>query len=64
MDSCVSPTSFIVRVTAPHYCAGFEVHDGICWRAAPILKWVNAKQWTEVLSYLQRKGYEVLTQPL
>lgn len=29
----------LVRVTAPHFCAGLILKEGRCTRAAPILKW-------------------------
>lgn len=49
----------IVRVTAPHYCAGFEVVGGGCVRPAPILGWVRGKEWEEVAAYFRRKGFVV-----
>jgi len=49
----------LVRITAPHYCAGLEVLDGKVVETAPILNWAMGKTFREVLIYLRRKGYKV-----
>ena len=47
------------EITAPHYCAGLIVKDGVVVEAAPILRWAIGKAFTNVLSYFIRKQYRV-----
>lgn len=49
----------LVRITAPHYCAGLVVQDGVVVESAPILNWTMGKPFREVLIYMRRKGYKV-----
>lgn len=49
----------LVRITAPHYCAGLEVEAGRVVRAAPILKWAVGKEWGSVQAYFRGKRYRV-----
>lgn len=49
----------IMRVRAPHYCAGL-VHDGRkVTEAAPILRWTMSKTVPYLRSYFSGKGFEV-----
>jgi hypothetical protein len=55
----------LIRVTAPHFCAGLEVERGVVVNAAPILKWTLSHQFfgsklrPAILQELGRRGYEV-----
>lgn len=50
---------YLIRVEAPHFCAGIVVKDNIVVKAAPILKWTLGKTWEEVSSYFKEKKYIV-----
>lgn len=50
----------LVRVKAPHFCAGLVFEGQLCVEAAPILGWARGKRWGYVRGYFERKGYEVL----
>lgn len=53
-------TERLLRVTAPHFCAGAVfTHDGQwqCTKAAPILGWMVGKPPSETREYLKRKGW-------
>lgn len=47
----------LVRVEAPHFCAGLVAKDGICIDAAPILRWTVGKTSKELAAYFARKGW-------
>jgi len=49
----------LYRVEAPHFCAGLVVSAGLVVAAAPILHWTMGKQWVEVLSYTETKGWNM-----
>ena len=51
-------TEYILRVVAPHYCAGAIFIDGKCVKAAPIIKWMVGKPPQETKRYLLKKGYK------
>jgi hypothetical protein len=48
------------QITAPHFCAGLIIRDGRCRVAAPILGWCLGNNWPFLLSYFQRKGWDVV----
>jgi hypothetical protein len=50
----------LASVSAPHFNAGLIVEDGVCVRAAPILKWTLGKRWAWLHSYFLQKGWEVI----
>ena len=56
----------LVRVDAPHYCAGVVIGrkkpmgQVVVLEAAPILRWALGKPFISVLMYFNEKGYEVL----
>lgn len=52
--------SWLIRVQAPHYCAGLIVEDERCTEAAPILGWALGKPWAELRRYFARKGFGVI----
>ena len=49
----------LYQVTSPYYCAGIEVKGGRVRKAAPILKWAIGKEFSEMISYFDYKGYAV-----
>jgi hypothetical protein len=49
----------LVRVTAPHFCAGLIVRNGVVTGAAPIIRWAMGKPWTEVERYCNKKRWKV-----
>lgn len=52
--------SWLVRVQAPHFCAGFVVTGRVVTEAAPILRRHSmGKLGLDVVLYFTRKGYDV-----
>lgn len=49
----------LIRVTAPHYCAGLVIKDDVCIHSAPILKWCRGKNLQELILYFTKKEYEI-----
>ncbi len=45
----------LLRITAPHFCAGIE-RGGRC---APILRWMRGMTLAEIRRYCARKGWTV-----
>jgi len=48
----------LLRVTAPHFCAGAIFEKGECVKAAPIIKWMVGKPPLETRDYMRRKGWQ------
>lgn len=49
----------LVRVVAPHFCAGLIFGpDGRCVEAAPILRYCLGRSATWAKGYFTRKGWE------
>lgn len=52
----------IIRITAPHFCAGVvvEVDKGYVVKAAPIVKYMLEQRWTpaRVFSYCATKRWK------
>jgi len=48
----------LVRVTAPHFCAGFVLTDRRVTFAAPILKWTVGKDPAWLSAYFKRKRWK------
>ena len=46
------------QITAPHFCAGMLVKDGVIVRAAPIIKWAVNRTWPQLTHYLRRKRWK------
>lgn len=58
--------TFLVRVTAPHFCAGLVVDTGdvptVAARvteAAPILRWTFRGTWADAICAFRKKGWAV-----
>ncbi len=51
-------TLSLLRITAPHFCAGLET-DSVCRRAAPILKYMVGWTQSQVRRYCRRKGWKI-----
>lgn len=47
----------LVQVTAPHFCAGIVLKNGVVTEAAPILKWTIGKQKEWLSTYFKQKGW-------
>lgn len=56
-------TEILIRITAPHYCAGLVARDGRVIEAAPILRWTVGKKAEAVIEYAVRKKYHVKVLP-
>lgn len=50
----------LVQVTAPHFCAGLVIENGVCTVAAPILKRSIGRTAGELRAYFQRKGWKAI----
>lgn len=50
----------LVRVSAPHFCAGLEIHDGKIAIAAPIIAWMKKNKMTEeqIVAYCIKKKWD------
>ena len=49
----------LIRVTAPHFCAGIVIKGDRCTDAAPILGWCVGKNQAKLAAYFVRKGWKV-----
>lgn len=49
----------MIRITAPHYCAGAVVYKSVVIDAAPIIRWMTGKTIAELRRYCARKGYRL-----
>lgn len=47
----------LVRVVAPHFVAGFEMDNGRCVRAAPILGWCVGRTTHVLRAYFARRKW-------
>ena len=52
--------NLLVRVQAPHFCAGLITRDDVCVEAAPILRWALGKSRDELRALFSRKGWLVI----
>lgn len=50
----------LVQVTAPHFCAGIILRDGIVIDAAPILGWTMGKDRAYLSRYFASKGWKAV----
>ena len=48
----------LVRVAAPHFCAGLVVVNDVCTEAAPILGWAVGMNANHLRAYFKRKGWK------
>ncbi len=53
-------TGDLVQVTALHFCAALVIREGVCVRAAPILKWAIGWKEPELRIYFKRKGWKAI----
>lgn len=53
----------LVQITAPHFCAGLEIENGTCTRAAPILKWTIGKDRNYLRAYFKGKKWKAIIVP-
>lgn len=55
----IRTSAMLVRVVAPHFCAGIEINErGMCVNAAPILKWCIGKKTDFLRDYFKRKRWK------
>lgn len=47
----------LVRIVAPHFCAGIILRAGVCIGAAPILKWALGQSAPQLEAYCRRKRW-------
>jgi len=47
------------RIVAPHFVAGGEGQNGVCTRAAPIIKYMCGWTGQKIIKYCQMKGWQV-----
>ena len=45
------------QITAPHFCAGLRVDDGVVREAAPIIRWAVGRTWPQLTHYLRHKRW-------
>lgn len=50
----------LVQVTAPHFCAGLVIENGVCTVAAPILKRSIGRSADELRAYFKWKGWKAI----
>lgn len=55
---------WLVQITAPHFCAGLSITDGVCTHAAPILKWAVGKHRNFLSHYFKQKGWTARMLPV
>jgi hypothetical protein len=48
--------ALIVRITAPHFCAGYDLSTG---RIAPIIAYMRRWSVDRISDYCRRRGWEV-----
>jgi hypothetical protein len=48
----------LLRVVGPHFVAGLELEDGICRRAAPILRSLVGQEAAAIRTLFQDKGWK------
>jgi hypothetical protein len=49
----------MIRITAPHFCAGVIVEYGRITRAAPILRYMVGWSVERAIAYARGKGWKV-----
>jgi hypothetical protein len=49
----------LIRISAPHFCAGADVKDGKIIDAAPIIKWMKGRTLWWVRKYCEKKKWEI-----
>jgi hypothetical protein len=47
----------MIRIDAPHFCAGAIINNGVIKGAAPILKWMENKTVEKVIKYCNQKKW-------
>ena len=59
-------TNYLMRVTAPHYCAGIIFNNGLAVHSAPIIYWMVKKQFSlqAAQNYFGRKRFKVELFPI
>lgn len=52
----------VAQITAPHFCAGIALRDGLVVEAAPILGYMAKQKWSRdrVRTYCQEKGWTIV----
>ena len=48
----------LVRVLAPHFCAGLVMRDGRCVEAAPILRWAVGRDRDQLRTQFAQRGWQ------
>ena len=49
----------LLRITAPHLCAGLVLKDDVVIEAAPILKYMQGWTYNKVLNYCWLKKWNI-----
>jgi hypothetical protein len=47
------------QIQAPHFTAGAEFINGVCSRAAPIIRWMVGKTDVDLQAHCRRKGWTI-----
>lgn len=47
----------MIRIDAPHFCAGAIVQNGKIVKSAPIIKWMINKTVAQIMSYCKQKNW-------
>ena len=56
---CQTVPTILFQVVAPHFVAGFISRDGVCIKAAPIIKYLKGKSLEEIFDWRHLKGYAI-----
>jgi len=49
----------MIRITAPHFCAGAEIKDSKVVYPAPIIKWMKGRTLWWIRKYCEKKKWEI-----
>ncbi|MCI0537456.1 MAG: hypothetical protein L0Z50_19750 [Verrucomicrobiales bacterium] len=50
----------IVQITAPHFCAGLMLRDGLVYFAAPMIAFMRGWSFAHVVDYATRNRWRVV----
>jgi hypothetical protein len=49
----------MIRISAPHFCAGADIKDSEVTNPAPIIKWMEGRTLWWVRKYCEKKKWEI-----
>ncbi len=60
METAISGMTRIVQITAPHFCAGLMLRDGLVYFAAPMIAFMRGWSFAHVVDYATRNRWRVV----